>query len=263
MTAKLRTARAVADVTVGSILAVVEIAVPPERVFRALVDPEQVPAWWGSADLYRVTSFEADLRVGGQWVSRGQGADGHAFSVAGEYLEIDPPRRLVHTWKPDWEQGAPSTVRYQLESIPEGTRVTVRHDGFGDRAASCQSHADGWERVLGWLVKHFPAPPAAATPARKYFFCRLLPPRPSFMVDMTAEERAMMMAHAGYWKEQLAKGSSIVYGPVADPAGGWGLGVVAVASEDELRSLQANDPAILAGRGLRYENLPMVVAVHA
>jgi uncharacterized protein YndB with AHSA1/START domain len=261
MTAKLRSARAVADVSVGKVLAVVEIAVPPERVFSALVDPEQVPQWWGSADLYRVTSFESDLRVGGRWTSRGKGNDGTAFSVTGEYVEIDPPRRLVHTWKADWEPGEPSTVRYQLDAIPEGTRVTVQHDGFGDRAASCQGHADGWERVLTWLVQHFP-PPAAAPP-RKYFFCRLLPPRPSFMIDMTAEERQMMGVHAAYWREQLAKGTSIVFGPVADPAGGWGLGVVAVADEDELHALQANDPAISSGRGLRYENLPMVVAVHA
>jgi uncharacterized protein YndB with AHSA1/START domain len=263
MTAKWRSARAVADVTVGRILAVVEIAVPPERVWSALVDPQQVPQWWGSADLYRVTSFEVDLRPGGRWTSKGQGADGSTFTVTGEYVEVDAPHRLVHTWKPDWDEGAPSTVRYQLDSIPEGTRVTVQHDGFGDRAASCQGHADGWERVLSWLVKHFPAPPAAATPPRKYFFCRLLPPRPSFMVDMTPEEREMMLVHGAYWREQLAKGTSIVFGPVADPAGGWGLGVVAVANEDELHTLQANDPAIRAGRGLRYENLPMVVAVHA
>jgi uncharacterized protein YndB with AHSA1/START domain/uncharacterized protein YciI len=259
MTAPLKSARAVADVTAGNVLAIVEIAVPPERVFRALTDPEELTQWWGSPELYRVTDAKVDLRIGGQWSTAGRGADGSTFTVSGEYLEIDPPRRLVHTWKPDWEGGASSTVRYLLEPIDGGTRVTVRHDGFGDRAASCQGHADGWERVLGWLVKHFPAP---APTARKYFFCRLIAPRPTFALDMTPDEAAVMKVHGAYLRTLLARGNAIVFGPVLDPAGPWGLAVFAADDEEAVRALQAEDPAIKSGRGFRYENLPMLTAVH-
>jgi uncharacterized protein YndB with AHSA1/START domain len=255
----LKSARAIADLTSGTILAVVEIAATPERVFRALTTDE-VASWWGSPELYQVTDWSADLRVGGAWRSGGRGKDGHSFQVTGEYLEIDPPKKLVHTWKAEWDGGETTIVRYQLDAIPGGTRVTLRHDGFGERAQSCQGHADGWERVLGWLTKHFP--PMEEIPAPTYYLCRLIPPRPSFTKDMTAEERAVMMSHAKYWRELLGRGAAIVFGPVADPSGPWGMGVAAAASEAELREMLAGDPAIKSERGFRYESMPMLSAVH-
>jgi uncharacterized protein YndB with AHSA1/START domain len=45
----------------------VQIAAPAERVFEALVDPGQVPQWWGQEGIYRCTEFHADLRAGGKW----------------------------------------------------------------------------------------------------------------------------------------------------------------------------------------------------
>ena len=67
---------------------------------------------------------------------------------------MDPPRRLAHSWHFDHDPEHVTTVRYELERIPNGTRLTVRHEGFGDQTASCDSHAKGWERVLGWLTAH-------------------------------------------------------------------------------------------------------------
>lgn len=75
MKAKSRSARSIADVAQGTILARINIAVPPERVFRALTTDE-LSKWWGSADMYRVTAFQIDLRTGGAWRSEGVGADG-------------------------------------------------------------------------------------------------------------------------------------------------------------------------------------------
>jgi uncharacterized protein YndB with AHSA1/START domain len=57
-------ARAVTDG--DTILATIDVAIPPERVFRALTTDE-VERWWGSPDTYRVTDWAADLRVGGRW----------------------------------------------------------------------------------------------------------------------------------------------------------------------------------------------------
>ncbi|HSN25905.1 MAG TPA: SRPBCC domain-containing protein, partial [Kofleriaceae bacterium] len=122
-------ATSVADVTEGIVLARVEIAVPPERVFKALTT-EELTAWWGADDMYRTTKFTIDLRPGGAWRTEGRGADGSDFHVEGEVLEVDPPRRLVQTWKPSWEPGAATTIVYTLDAIEGGTRVTVRHSGF-------------------------------------------------------------------------------------------------------------------------------------
>ena len=257
MKAKSSSARSIADVAQGTILARIDIAVPPERVFRALTS-EELSKWWGSADQYRVTAFQIELRPGGAWRSDGVGADGTPFHVGGKVLELDPPRKLVQTWEPSWEADAPpTTVAYLLEPIATGTRVTVRHTGFGARTAACESHASGWERVLSWLASHV-NPPAE----RRYYLCRLLPSRASFMMDMSAEERAVMQAHAQYWTGKLAEGHVIAFGPVADPAGGWGVGIVAVRDEAELRAFQGEDPAIKSNIGLRYESLPMVTAVY-
>jgi len=147
---RLSPARAMADLTSGKILASVEIAAPPERVFRA-ISSDEIAEWWGSAETYRVTRWTGDVRAGGWWRSEGVSADGRPFTVSGDVLEFDPPRLFVHTWRYDDKPGDVTTVRYQIEPIPGGSRLTVRHEGFTDRDA-CDGHAHGWERVLGWLT---------------------------------------------------------------------------------------------------------------
>jgi uncharacterized protein YndB with AHSA1/START domain len=148
---KMRGARAVADVTAGMLLASAEIKARPERVFRALAS-EEIAKWWGSPELYRVTQWTGELKVGGQWRSVGVDRDGKPFEVSGEFVEIDPPRKLVQTWAPKWVEGAVTKVTYLLDEIEGGTRITVRHEGFGTSAMACQSHAEGWERVFAWLA---------------------------------------------------------------------------------------------------------------
>ena len=148
---KMRGARAVADVTAGMLLASIEIKASPERVFRALAS-EEIAAWWGSSDKYRVTEWSGELKVGGRWRSVGVGVDGKPFEVSGEFLVIDPPRKLVQTWAPKWVDGPATTLTYLLDAIEGGTRITIRHEGFGAAAAACHSHTAGWEQVLTWLA---------------------------------------------------------------------------------------------------------------
>ena len=92
------------------IVSEIEIAVPAERVFQALTDPQQVLSWWGQAGIYRCTEFQADLRRGGKWRSAGIGPNGR-FVVTGEYLEVAPPRLLVHMWVASWTGDAETTVQ--------------------------------------------------------------------------------------------------------------------------------------------------------
>ena len=94
-----------------------------------------------------------------------------------------------------------------------------------------------------------------------YFFCRLVPPRPTFAMDMTDVERRVMQEHAMYWQGKAEKGSAVIFGPVADPKGPWGLGIVDAADEGELKALIAADPAITSNIGLHYETYPMLRAI--
>src|SRR3974390_2606008 len=95
----------------NAVLAEIFIAAPPARVFQAISDPTQLPKWWGQSGLYHVTKSTMDVRPGGKGRSGGGGADGKDFYVEGEYLEVDPPRRLVHTWIGSYS-GPQQTVVY-------------------------------------------------------------------------------------------------------------------------------------------------------
>jgi uncharacterized protein YciI len=81
-----------------------------------------------------------------------------------------------------------------------------------------------------------------------YFVYKLIPPRPTFATDMTESEAAIMEQHVEYWHNQLNRGMAVAFGPVADPSGGWGLAVVEAETEQEVRALGADDPAIKSQR---------------
>jgi hypothetical protein len=90
---------------------------------------------------------------------------------------------------------------------------------------------------------------------KKHFFLKLVPPRSSFTLDMTAEERGIMQQHVMYWKPMINDGTVIVLGPVADPKGGYGMAVLALEDDSLLKTLMENDPA----NGLcSYEFYPMI-----
>jgi uncharacterized protein YndB with AHSA1/START domain len=148
----------------NAVLAEIFIAAPPERVFQAFTDPTQLVRWWGSKDVYRITEYHSDLRPGGKWKSIGVGADGKSFQVDGEYLEVDPPRLIVHTWNPSFAHLHHTVVR--IEFVPQdvhglqargpqrvgtGTLVKIRHEGFAGDVAQAKAHGEGWTRVLGWM----------------------------------------------------------------------------------------------------------------
>ena len=87
-----------------------------------------------------------------------------------------------------------------------------------------------------------------------YFFVKLIPSRPTFAMDMTPEERTIMEQHIVYWKAHMAKGNVVVFGPVMDMRGPYGMGVVKAANEEEVKAFTQNDPAAKINT---YEFFPM------
>jgi uncharacterized protein YciI len=84
-----------------------------------------------------------------------------------------------------------------------------------------------------------------------YFLIKLLPPRNTFMQDMSPEEAAIMQKHVAYWQSAMEQGKVHAFGPVADPEGGWGLGILETQDRAEAEALCASDPARLSGRGFQ------------
>jgi uncharacterized protein YciI len=89
---------------------------------------------------------------------------------------------------------------------------------------------------------------------KKYYFVRLNPSRPDFAQTLTEEERTIMQAHALYWRGHMKEGKVVVFGPVFDPKGAFGLGIVGVESEEELMGIIDKDPAAVLNT---YDYFPM------
>jgi uncharacterized protein YndB with AHSA1/START domain len=145
------TARAAADVTEGSLLATVEVPATPEQVFRALTSPDQITDWWVRPGVFDTREWVGEVKVGGAWRASGIGG-GRPYTLEGEFVEIDQPRKLVHTWLAAGAPGAPTTVTYLLEPVEAGTRITLRHSGFASRA-TCINTAIGWETSFERLTE--------------------------------------------------------------------------------------------------------------
>ena len=143
-------ARAVADLSEGAILASVEIAASAERVFETLASPE-IAKWWVKPGVFDTREWIGEARVGGRWRATGMMVDGQRWALEGEFLEVDPPHRLVHTWVTPESLGAPSVVTYLLERIEGGTRLTLRHTGVSQPDA-CMGACMGWESCLTHLA---------------------------------------------------------------------------------------------------------------
>jgi uncharacterized protein YciI len=66
---------------------------------------------------------------------------------------------------------------------------------------------------------------------------------------MTDAEREIMDRHAAHWQPYIDSGQMVVFGPVLDSTGSWGLGVVEADDEDELRAFASDDPVVVTGTG--------------
>jgi uncharacterized protein YndB with AHSA1/START domain len=101
-----------------------QFAAPARLVYEAMTRPEHVRQWWGAGH-GEMTTCEVDLRVGGRWHFAQATPDGREVSFSGEYLELDPPGRMVHTEKFDnMPDSEPATI---ITTLTEQDGVTTLH----------------------------------------------------------------------------------------------------------------------------------------
>jgi uncharacterized protein YndB with AHSA1/START domain len=152
--------KAVADRELGTVTAIADIQATPERIYKALITDE-VETWWGAPDVYTIRDWKADLRIGGQWSLSVVQPNGMAVPAGGEFLVLDKPNKIVITRRYDFDYPVlgrrVTTVTYLMDAIDSGTRLTIRHEGFGECTQATYEHADGWERYLGWLDDYLSA----------------------------------------------------------------------------------------------------------
>ncbi len=124
---------------------------PPERVFRAWTAAEELRRW--SDPDPRDAEAEVDLRVGGRYRIAMARADGTVHRVTGVYREIDPPRRLVYTWRWESMPGSPETVvTVDFRARPDGgTDLVLVHEGLPSDDARAR-HAHGWGASIDKLA---------------------------------------------------------------------------------------------------------------
>lgn len=121
---------------------------PPKEVFRMLTEPSKLVKWWGPHG-FIIPAVELNLVEGGGYRFRMAPPDGEPFHLSGEFLEIDPPWRLVYTFR--WEEPAPddreTVVDLTLQSADDGTRLALSQGPFltEERLAL---HRSGWTESL-------------------------------------------------------------------------------------------------------------------
>lgn len=129
------------------------IAAPPETVFAFWIEPANLQQWLCPGDL-TVPYIDLDVRVGGAWSLTMRNPDGREHTVYGVYRAIEPPRKLVFTWK--WEDidgltpNSETEITITLAAAPGGTRMVLHQRNFAameDR----EKHAHGWGQCFDKL----------------------------------------------------------------------------------------------------------------
>jgi uncharacterized protein YndB with AHSA1/START domain len=127
------------------------IEAPREQVFRAWTDPDELRRWWGPGE-FTCPEALVDLRPGGSYRLVMQPTAGEAMVLAGTYREVEPPARLVYTWR--WEtgpaaDGSESLVTVEFHDRGERTELVLTHSEF-PASHGPAPYQMGWE---GGLVK--------------------------------------------------------------------------------------------------------------
>jgi len=121
---------------------------PREQVFRALSEPASLARWWGPSG-FTTPGIDLDLREGGSFRFGMQPPEGDLFHLAGEFLDVDPPRRLAYTFR--WEEPDPddreTVVTLTLDALGDATKIALSQGEFATEARLAL-HKTGWTESL-------------------------------------------------------------------------------------------------------------------
>jgi uncharacterized protein YndB with AHSA1/START domain len=124
----------------------------PADVFRAMTDEGQLARWWGPHG-FSTRRVEVDPRPGGSYEIEMQPPEGEPFRLSGEFLQVEPPARLIYTfrWDPPNPDDRETVVTLSLEEQGAGTQVELTQGEFTTeerRALHEGGWADSFERLL-------------------------------------------------------------------------------------------------------------------
>jgi uncharacterized protein YndB with AHSA1/START domain len=124
-----------------------------ERVFKAWTDANQLGQWFAPSDDC-TTEATVDLRINHEYRIAITHKGGDVHTVLGTYRVIDPPRKLVYTWR--WEGSPMGDTLVTVDFTPEGdaTKVIVTHEKFADTDTR-DRHNEGWNCGLDRLKRLF------------------------------------------------------------------------------------------------------------
>jgi uncharacterized protein YndB with AHSA1/START domain len=146
--------KAIVTADQNTVIAEIDILAPPNRVFQALTDPEQLVRWF-TDESCPVKFWRMGARLGGNYsyvTEKGNfvvnGVD--EFVCYGEIKEVDPPRLLVYTWISNWhlDKDMKTVVRWELTLNASGTHVKVTHSGLAQEPEARKDYRGGWPEVV-------------------------------------------------------------------------------------------------------------------
>ncbi len=122
----------------GTIRRRVDLAFPRQMVWETLINPTELAVW------LMPNNFKPEL--GHKFTFQTDPAPGFDGTVHSEVLELDPPQRLVISWKAG---NLDTTVSFALTETATGTRLDLVHDGFALRQWPTRAILTaGWGRIL-------------------------------------------------------------------------------------------------------------------
>jgi uncharacterized protein YndB with AHSA1/START domain len=122
-----------------------ELPHAPEKVWRALTDPELLTEW-----LLPVVDLDFDLAPGSEFTLRTQSQPGWDGTVSCEILEVDPRQKLSYAWRVPFLD---TVVTFTLTPTASGTHLSIVQSGFKpDQKREFGGARYGWKMMGGRLV---------------------------------------------------------------------------------------------------------------
>ena len=134
---------------------------PRDLVWKVMTDPERVTNWWGPHG-YTTTVVEMDVRPGGRWRFINHTTGGEDVPFKGEYLEVEPPERIVRTFifdVPGFDDRA-AVETMTLEDLGNRTKAVARSRFPSDKdlegavsVGMVRGAIETWDRLADEIAK--------------------------------------------------------------------------------------------------------------